>query len=384
MVSASSRNLSTVVPAGDSASLPSGNVLAIAVGSANKVNLPMASVAICSPGTSNCVTVENLLVDTGSVGIRIAASALAGLALSAQTDSGGNPIGECAQFADGYAWGPVKVADVKIAGEAAGGLPVQVTGDAAFAPVPAACASTGRAKDTVRDLGANGILGVGAFRYDCGAACEQTGLAGIYYACGASGCRLTTLPKALQVTNPVTRFAANNNGLIVQLPAVPATGSVRVEGSLVFGIGTQSNNALGSAAVVTLSTLTGAMTTFYKGQVLDHSFFDTGSNALFFGDAALTPCGATAGNGFYCSPTAQSLTATIQGVNGTNANVSFAVENADALFATGSNAFSNIAAPVWSALTFDWGLPFFFGRRVFVAIEGANVAGAGTGPFVAF
>jgi hypothetical protein len=32
---------------------------------------------------------------------------------------------------------------------------------------------------------------------------------------------------------------------------------------------------------------------------------------------------------------------------------------------------------------FDWGLPFFFGRQVFTAIEGASTPG-GSGPYFAF
>jgi hypothetical protein len=33
--------------------------------------------------------------------------------------------------------------------------------------------------------------------------------------------------------------------------------------------------------------------------------------------------------------------------------------------------------------TFDWGLPFYYGRTVFTAIEGQNTS-AGAGPYFAF
>jgi hypothetical protein len=186
------------------------------------------------------------------------------------------------------------------------------------------------------------------------------------------------------VANPVTLFAANNNGVIVDLPAVPANGAAEVNGSLVFGIGTQQNNALRAASVFALSTLTGGLLTFYNGDVLDHSILDPGSTALFFSDASLPPCGGGAALGFYCASSPRSLSAVIQGVNGINASVAFSVDSAEALLATGANAFSNLGAPAWSGLTFDWGLPFFFGRRVYVAIEDAPVPGADKGPFVAF
>jgi hypothetical protein len=349
----------------------------------NKANLPFASVTVCPPGGSTaCQTIDTILVDTGSSGLRIFASAFAANALPQQIDANGNPVAECAHFADGYTWGPVKIADVRLAGEQADALPIQVIGDPAF-PVPAGCSSTGRQK-TRQNLGANGILGVGAFRHDCGTACEQSVSPGLYYTCPSSGCQPAVRSLAEQVANPVTRFADDNNGVIVDLPAVPASGSSRVDGSLVFGIGTQNNNALGSASVFTLSTLTGGILTFYKGDILDHSFIDSGSNALFFKDAGIPRCNNSAGAGFYCALSTQSLSATIQGMNGKNASVTFSVANADSLLANGSVAFSNLGAPELSSLTFDWGLPFFFGRRVFVAIEGANVPGGPAGPFVAF
>jgi hypothetical protein len=79
------------------------------------------------------------------------------------------------------------------------------------------------------------------------------------------------------------------------------------------------------------------------------------------------------------------LSATIQGTNGTNTSVDFTVANANSLLANnpGFTAFSNLASPIPLVRGFDWGLPFFFGRNVFVAIEGATTPG-GPGPYVAF
>src|SRR5207237_5449255 len=69
-------------------------------------------------------------------------------------------------------------------------------------------------------------------------------------------------------------------GVILGLPAVTAP-VASVAGSLVFGIGTQSNNGLGSASVYTLNG-SGNFTTTYKGQAYNQSFLDSGSNGLYF------------------------------------------------------------------------------------------------------
>ena len=44
-------------------------------------------------------------------------------------------------------------------------------------------------------------------------------------------------------------------------------------------------------------------------------------------------------------------------------------------------AFSNLAGPNTGG--FDWGLPFFYGRNVFTAIDGTTV-GNTPGPFFAY
>jgi hypothetical protein len=83
---------------------------------------------------------------------------------------------------------------------------------------------------------------------------------------------------------------------------------------------------------------------------------------------------------FYCPPSIQSQSATIRGVNGTSIAVTFNVGNAEALNARFS-AFSEVAGP--NPGGFAWGLPFFFGRTVFTAIEGQTTPG-GVGPYFAF
>ncbi len=362
--------------------------IAVDAGPASTVNLPFITVTICSLGDGAiCQTIDHVVVDTGSSGLRILSSVLSpSLALSQRFNTNGDPLVECAQFADGFSWGPLKLADLKIAGQLASSLAIQVIGDPAFATVPGSCSSTGPAKSTVQRLGGNGIFGVGTFRQDCGNACAQSGNPGFYFACANSGCAPVALPLAQQLQNPVTLFAADNNGVIIDLPGVPPSGATGVAGTLVFGIGTQSNNALGGATVLALDPATGFFTTFYNGRTITSSFLDSGSNGFFFRDTAIPVCGAGSGaSGFYCPVSTLALSATLQGTNGMNSAINFSIANAQSLVTNNPTftAFNNLGFRLASLQTFDWGVPFFLGRRVFVAIEGANTAG-GPGPYIAF
>ncbi|CAE6704929.1 hypothetical protein R75465_00602 [Paraburkholderia aspalathi] len=95
------------------------------------------TVTICIPGVqgaNQCATIDHMLIDTGSTGVRVLASAL-GPALAgrlpAQTGAtddptSGAPIAKCAPFASGQTWGSIKRADVTIGGKVAGNLPIQV------------------------------------------------------------------------------------------------------------------------------------------------------------------------------------------------------------------------------------------------------------------
>ena len=162
---------------------------------------------------------------------------------------------------------------------------------------------------------------------------------------------------------------------------------------MIFGIGTQTNNALGAAKAQALSE-TGTFTTTFNGVAYSNSFIDSGSTAYYFLTAALAglpECSSTQAPGFYCPPTTTNLTAITSGANPNGSsvqvseNIAFSIANAVTLFfSPGSatfTAFNDLGGD--NAGAFDWGLPFFFGRTVFIGIE-SQVSAAGVGPYWAY
>jgi len=356
---------------------------------ADNVNGLFVTVMLCVPGTTQCQTFDHFLVDTGSVGVRVLASELT-LPLPAARTGDGQRLLECLPFVLGTAWGPVAMADVKVGGEAAMNLPVQVIGDPAYA-VPAAC--TGSPASDLQTLLARGILGVGVTLQDCGGACAQAATSpnnpGIYYGCATpSSCAVVAVPVANQVAHPVAAFPTDNDGTIITLPAIAAGGASTVQGTMTFGIGTRANNGLAAATVLPLDRAGLTTTTFPANGKAYASYIDSGSNGLYFLDAATTglqPCSAPL-DGFYCPPSAVDLGAVLSASNGARATVAFTVANAGKLSAANS-AFDDLAGDMPgftmdpASPGFDWGMPFFFGRSIYTAIEGR---GTPSGPYFAF
>jgi hypothetical protein len=68
-------------------------------------------------------------------------------------------------------------------------------------------------------------------------------------------------------------------------------------------------------------------------------------------------------------------------------NLTFGVGNAQTMLNAHPtfNVFPQLAGqlPAGNAGTFDYGLAFFYGKRVAVAVEG-NMTSVGTGPYIAF
>ncbi len=370
------------------------NVVPVTVdaGPANSyVNGAFASATICVPGTATCQTIDHLLVDTGSTGVRLLASGTSGgelsLALPQTLAPDRNPLNECFPLAAGFLWGSVAQADVMLDGEQASNLPVQVIGQAGEPTVPSSCSNGTTDLSTLSALGANGILGVGLFAQDCGTACTQAPT-NVYYSCPmGAACSSIALATTSQVLNPVPFLPGDNNGVLLQLPAVSPPGQTTVSGTLFLGIGTQSNNAVGSAAAYTTDSNGNFVVTYnstnYPGSI------SSGSNANYFLDSTtVTQLPTCTGNfsQYYCPASTQSISATNVGTNNASSAITFSVDNAMDLF-TNNPTFAvlpTLAGPSKAVpLRFDWGLPFFYGRNIFTAIERANTP-LGPGPFWAY
>ena len=313
-------------------------------------------------------------------------------------DSTGDTLNNCVQFLDtSYLWGPVELADIKIGCEATSNTLIQVI-SSGNPTVPTACSNSGGAnQNTPTLLGANGILGIGLEPTDCILAgadlCDgsTTSIAPAYYLCASSGCATTDGPttanQSQQVTNPVVQFGADSNGSAITLPALSGTAAI-VDGKLVFGIGTKANNTIPLTATGFITDGSDNFSTTFNGQVSSASFIDSGSNGLFF-PSTLTAC--TQSVGFYCPTAVQHLMATnMDGNTPVDSKVeNFDIDNADNLLLgnTTDSAFSTLGGPLpctTTPCTFDWGLPFFYGKTVFTAIDGQNTPIFTTGPFWAY
>lgn len=354
------------------------------------VNRLYTDVTICTPGSrTQCQTIDHVLVDTGSSGLRLLSNTIApDLKRILMPSSGSFPLLNCVQFIDNtFAWGPVVTTDIWLGDKQAQSMPIQIIADPTFNHLADACAVGATAITSKQLLGANGILGIGLFKEDCGSGCTATPRNGFYFTCKNSACTgtvgaQTSIDK--QVKNPVPFFASDNNGVMIDLPSVAALGATSLNGSLIFGIGTQPNNSFTVSTVLQTNTA-GNITTRVEDKNFNASFLDTGSNGLFFDSVTLPKCPGI-GASYYCPNTRTTNTATLIGTQASAlpVSVSVSIDNALSMFNNPTYAvLPYLSGPTEDTSTFVWGLPFFYGRKIFTGIEG-QASSLGTGPFYSF
>ncbi len=145
-----------------------------------------------------------------------------------------------------------------------------------------------------------------------------------------------------------------------------------------FGIGTQSDNALGSATVYALNNYEIIPTVTYNGVAYTTTnLFDTGSNSLALSDHATLGIADCSNSTFYCP----SSTITLSGIQlagydsiGTG-TVSVNIANTEQLVTNNPNSavFNDVGGDGGTSPSndlMDFGLPFFLGNTIFVGIGG--------------
>ena len=330
------------------------------------INIPCVSVTICNPNSTssavNCTTVPNVLLDTGSSGLRVFKEFLSGVTLPNVTSNGAN-IAECVTYGDNSQnWGPVVSANVQLTADAtATNIPIQEIDNSYPGASSASCNSATASPDS---FGSNGILGVSPVVHDSGP----------YYSCENGTCTGVTLATSLEVVNPIAMLSDDsyNNGLTLVFPSLGENGASNITGSVILGVGTNGQNQIIDNVKVYPSS---ASSSFPIGMPVQfnskniNGFLDTGSNFLFFNDSSIAGC---SGNNMYCPTTTTSITPANLSNTGAYINTDISIANANTVLGTNNTAFSNIGYD--SSGTglngfFDYGLPFFFGKTVYIGFN---------------
>ena len=359
-------------PPGGSLGKNSFPVVVTTFGSNGAPNVPMISATLCVPGTTNCTVVSNLLMDSGSEGLRVFATALPGSFVNSLPKTG---FGECVFFAgNSVMWGPEANVTVEMGEETSGTVPMQIV-QQSYGDNGTTCMN-----DTIQeekqmgiydasnppffDPGSdyNGILGVSFMVQDCGSFCvgSTNSNNGVYFTCSGSTCSGAAANLNQQVSNPIAFMPIDNNGLTVQLPSVSSMSTSAVVGTAFLGVGTQSNNMPGAAKVFTADTNAsdncyGNQQTTWAGST-NCAYMDTGSSCFFFPNQTTNAIAVDSSEN-YAPSSPMTLSATLIGMNGVSATESFVIASPDAATAS-TSVIPDSGSEEPAGQPFDWGLPF--------------------------
>ncbi|MBI3593633.1 MAG: DUF3443 family protein [Nitrospirae bacterium] len=395
--SGSNTNLPSFGPQGPNVLSVTAGGSGLCAGQGSVPDAPCVSIKICQPGTSICQMIPDILVDTGSIGLRIFKSKIPpSITLPYTYDSSGRNVAQCALFGDGSAlWGPVQITDVILGGEPAVTVPIQVI-DSTFFNSAIPNTQCGTSFVTLitspgaqqNQLAANGILGLDFFPFD----------AGIYYSCSTgnnscaafnSGPVYSTIPSS-PVWNPVFLLPTDSNGIALMFPQVADNGAPYLTGALVLGIGTETNNGVASGALrYPVDPNYGYLDTTYADYGTTSTnqysaYIDSGTNGFMVPDSVIPHCIVNSvPNGFFCPTTTLSLTAINLASGNIPQLISFKMGNELNLFSTNNLVFNNLGIVSTPSFGFIWGFPFFLGRTVYFGYQGQSTP-LGTGPFYAY
>jgi hypothetical protein len=340
-------------------------------------NEPYTNIKICEPNsTTNCQVIDHVIVDSGSDGLRFMEGVIKSSLLKHLPVVGvkGKIITECETYVDSYTYGPLLYADVYFGGKVLKKFPLQLASNA-YTP-PAECQDEGGEKtNTAALFGGNGLVGVAFPLTDVTP----------YYVCESNGSDCADFNYA-GLPNLVSVFEKDNNGAVITLPSVASRGSsTPVMGSLIFGVGTESNNKPPAGTKALKNDLSFGEFDVELGSNKAKAYIDSGtSNLVVNGD--WTQCSASTGlQGFFCPSKNEALSMGVSSIGKTTPayHIGLTIGNANTLLNNGDVAYDDIAQYVSSSASaggdYALGLTAFFGRTMYFVFNGKS-SDLGTGP----
>lgn len=358
------------------------------------INIPCVSVTICSPtNPTSCQTIDNVLIDSGSVGLRIFKSILNSSLVLPLESAGNSTIANCVGYGDLSAnWGPLAIANITLSNESTTqSIPIQLI-DSSYANGGSKCLnsfnntrSSFHLENSPEEFGFNGILGVAPIIYD-----NITG----YFSCTDSLCldetEIIHEVTSLLMTNPIAFLPESyGSGITFKLPTLDNNGATNVVGYAIFGVGSNNDNIFESGINIYHIYTDGSSncnyylficmpTTLLTNTTIQYGFLDTGSNFFSFNDDNISNT-----DGFYTPNSMRTLYASNTSENGEVITTSFNIANIYNLFNnTNNTAFNNNGANGFDGFL-DYGLPFFFGKTVYICFQDKTCNGI-PGPYWAF
>ena len=331
------------------------------------INLPTVSARICLRDVlERCFTVRKLLLDTGSSGLRIFPSAIPpGVAPSTVLPQTANrtSLWECLPFGTAHLWGRVVPADVTLGtGRAIRDLPVQFAEKSSFAPPPPCGRGTEGESPSISDI--DGILGVSPVRFD----------GGIYFKCSDHGCRPDAPSPREAIVNPVMRDEKDNNGIVLRFPEIPKNGRGPIIGELLLGVGTARDNRLPQG--VRFFSMDG--NGFFRAKTgrssrLFYGRLDTGTTALVLPDQKIPACSPPLSH-LACPDRETFVSVFIPDTRGRQRRFPILVGNAETRLREHRSVAGDILyfSPETSSPPFILGMPFFFGKNLFILYPPAS------------
>lgn len=355
---------------------------------------PVVTVTVCLPGTQSCQTIPNVMLDSGSDGLRVFATGLPTGLPAVQNAGGDHKVALCSVLGGGKAtWGPIVYADVILGGERALKVPIQAM-DSTFPGLPDGCQNL--ATDRASMSGLNGILGVGTgLRPQAQRRPKGNG----FFSCQGSHCTpcdglldwgkcVGNFPAPPSDFNPIHFLTVDNNGWILQLPTPAVDGSDSLTGTLILGLGTQKNNLPPPELQKFPIDAEGFFPVEFRGQIYK-GVLDTGT-AFWVFPQELTDVAHCKGHGrvaqFYCPPSPVDYQIVLLNRSTQkSAAISFQIINATLLKHSGAanNIGLSLGEESFAQGIFLLGAPFFMGRTIYYGLIGAQTP-LGPGPFNAF